>query len=106
MQVTNPRYRKDAEISEFAAGRDLKKLCEVELLVPEGERKMRTYGASKMLLDARTLAPLKKVVDDPYELIQRRDRRRSLSFRGYERGCQLRRPIEKPPWGCPVPTAA
>jgi len=75
MRVTNPRYRKDAEISEFTAGRDLKKLCEVELLVPEGERKMRTYGPSKLLLDARKSIRLKKVVDDPYELIQRRPRK-------------------------------
>lgn len=75
MRVTNPRYRKDAEISEFTAGRDLKKLCEVELLVPEGERKMRTYGPSKMLLDVRKSIRLKKIVDDPYELIQRRPRR-------------------------------
>jgi Fic family protein len=78
MRVTNPRYRKDAEISEFTAGRDLKKLCEVELLVPEGERKMRTYGPSKMLIDVRRSIRLKKIVDDPYDLIQRRLRKPAI----------------------------
>jgi Fic family protein len=72
MKVTNPRYRKDVDISEFTAGRDLKKLCEVELLVPQGERKMRTYSAGKLLADLRKGLRISRVFDDPYELVQRR----------------------------------
>jgi hypothetical protein len=70
--VNNARYRKDAEITEFTASRDLKKLCEVELLTPHGERKMRTYTASKILSDVRGAIRMKRSVDDPYALAERR----------------------------------
>lgn len=75
IRVTNARYRKDTEITEFTASRDLKKLCELELLVPHGERKMRYYTASPMLSGLRESIRLKRVFDDPYEVVQRRLRR-------------------------------
>src|SRR5262249_25280129 len=52
-RVTNSRYRKDAEITEITASRDLKRLCELGLLIPHGERKMRTYTAAPVLKQAR-----------------------------------------------------
>lgn len=71
IRVSNARYRKDADITEFTASRDLKKLCEVELLVPHGERKMRTYTAAKILSEARQRIRIKREVLDPYEVVQR-----------------------------------
>jgi len=72
LRVSNARYRKDADITEFTASRDLKKLCEVELLLPHGERKMRTYSAAKILSEVWQRARIKRVVEDPYEVVQRR----------------------------------
>ncbi len=71
-RVTNARYRKDNDISDITASRDLKKLCDVEILVPHGERKMRTYSAAPVLLEARKAVRIMRIVDDPYEVIQRR----------------------------------
>lgn len=72
LRVSNARYRKDADITEFTASRDLKKLCEVELLVPHGERKMRTYTAARILSEAWQRARIKRAVEDPYEVVQRK----------------------------------
>jgi len=79
--ITNSRYRKnaDVEMTEFMASRDLKRLCELGLLLPHGERKMRTYSAASAVLEARKMIRLKRVVDDPYEVIGRRFRRRGAS---------------------------
>jgi hypothetical protein len=75
LKVSNARYRKDAEITEFTASRDLKKLCELQLLVPHGERKMRTYTAAKILSDSWQRVRIKRAVEDPYEVVQRRLKR-------------------------------
>lgn len=75
IRVSNARYRKDSDITEFTASRDLKKLCEYELLVPHGERKMRTYTASKILSEAWQKVRIKRSVEDPYEVVQRRLKR-------------------------------
>ena len=74
LKVTNARYRKDTDVTEFTASRDLKKLCEVELLMPHGERKMRTYSAAPILSEAWRRGRITRSVDDPYELVQRRSR--------------------------------
>jgi Fic family protein len=71
-RVTNSRYRKDAEITEITASRDLKRLCELDLLVPHGERKMRTYTAAPVLKQARDSIRVRKVLDDPYEVVRGR----------------------------------
>jgi Fic family protein len=77
--MTNSRYRKNSEteLTEFTASRDLKRLCEVGLLLPHGERKMRTYSAAPILTQARAAVRIKRVVDDPYEVIKRRFKKRS-----------------------------
>ena len=88
--VTNSRYRKnaDAEMTEFMASRDLKRLCDAGLLLPHGERKMRTYSAAKSLQDARKAVRLPRIVDDPYEVVARRFRKRAGAdtprFPGFE----------------------
>ena len=75
LKVSNARYRKDADVSEFTASRDLKKLCEVQLLVPHGERKMRTYTAAKILSEAWQRIRINRPVEDPYEVVQRKLKR-------------------------------
>lgn len=75
LRVTSARYRKDAEVSEFTSSRDLKKLCEVDLLIPHGERKMRYYTAAEILSDAWKRVRIKRPVEDPYEVVQRKLKR-------------------------------
>ncbi|TWB88992.1 Fic/DOC family protein [Bradyrhizobium macuxiense] len=75
IRVSNSRYRRDTEVTEITASRDLKRLCEANLLLPHGERKMRTYSAAPALLEARKSIRIQRVVDDPYEVVKSRFRR-------------------------------
>jgi Fic family protein len=50
-RVRNSRYQTHAELSDYAGGRDLKRLVEAELLVPRGEKRGRFYVAHPRLLD-------------------------------------------------------
>jgi len=49
-RVRNSVYQQHAELSEYAGGRDLKRLVEVGLLEPRGEKRGRHYVASPELL--------------------------------------------------------
>jgi Fic family protein len=75
LRVSNSRYRKDAEITDYTATRDLKKLSDCGMLVPHGERRARTYTAAKPMLDLRAASRIKQPLADPYELIKRKDAR-------------------------------
>ena len=70
--MINSRYRKDAEISEFVASRDLKKLCEAGMLEPRGEKRARTYVASAELRQLRQSVRIKRPLEDPYEILMKR----------------------------------
>ncbi len=72
LRISNARYRKDADVTEYTASRDLKKLCEVELLVPHGERKARWYSAARTLSEAWQRVRIKRAVEDPYDVVRRR----------------------------------
>ncbi len=72
LRVINSRYRKDAEISEYVASRDLRRLCELNLLEPRGERRGRVYSAANELQKLRGSIRIKKVVENPYKLTERR----------------------------------
>jgi len=72
LRLTNARYRGDAEVSELVASRDLKKLCEVGLLVPFGERRGRIYQAGEPLSQIRAANRLPRPTENPYDLVARR----------------------------------
>jgi Fic family protein len=74
-KVTNARYRVDAEVTELTASRDLKRLSEARLIIPVGEKRGRTYSASDILKSIRTDTRLPRPLENPYELIERRQRR-------------------------------
>lgn len=74
-RVTNPRHRADAEISEVVASRDLKRLSDIGLFVPFGEKRGRFYRAGDELRVARAATRLKRSIDDPYEIAARKERR-------------------------------
>jgi hypothetical protein len=73
--VTNPRYRSDAEITDYTASRDLKRLSEAGLLSPKGEKRARTYAAAQPLLNLRNATRIKRPLEDPYALVMRRKKR-------------------------------
>ncbi|HYA80397.1 MAG TPA: hypothetical protein VED87_05660, partial [Methylocystis sp.] len=74
-RVTNPRHRADAEISEVLASRDLKRLTEIGLLLPFGEKRGRFYRASDVLKEARMQTRVSRQISDPFEIARRKDAR-------------------------------
>jgi len=71
LRVVNSRYRADAEISDYTASRDLKRLSECGLLVPHGEKRTRTYTAAKTIIELRKSTRIRRPLDDPYEIVAR-----------------------------------
>ena len=65
-RVRNSIYRKNLEISDQVASRDLKKALDAQLLVPEGETRARIYLASQQLRDLRNAAREPRDDEDPF----------------------------------------
>lgn len=64
-------YQKDNEVSDVVASRDLRRLCELNLLVPVGEKRGRYYIAGKPLQAIYKMARIDDVrAADPYEMIK------------------------------------
>jgi hypothetical protein len=70
--VRNNRYRTDHEISDVVASRDLKRLCEIGLLEPVGEKRGRYYVAAQPLVDIRQRLRDRTRAANPYDLIRDR----------------------------------
>ena len=70
MQLTRSRYKTDAEVNEVIATRDLRKLSEIELLDPEGEKRGRVYKGSKLLRSLRDETRIRKPMEDPFQLLE------------------------------------
>ncbi len=70
LRLTNPRYRKDAEVPELTAGRDLKRLVDAGLLEPSGEKRGRSYRAGAPLRALRGARGPRPPEVDPYVLIE------------------------------------
>ena len=68
MRLTNSRYQNEAEESSYVAGRDLKILTELEILIPHGAKRGRYYTAGTELKRARQRARRERTVLDPYDL--------------------------------------
>jgi Fic family protein len=69
--ISNSWYRRDAEVSELVASRDLKKLSDLGLLMPHGEKRGRKYEAGKELKNLRDSTRQDRVpYADPYELMK------------------------------------
>ncbi len=69
-RVRNNRYRQENEISDVVASRDFKRLCEVGLLVPVGEKRGRYYKASDTLKGMRTMTRDRPRPANPYTLVR------------------------------------
>lgn len=68
IRMTNSRYQKEADVSQHVAGRDLKALTDLELLIPHGEKRGRYYSAGEALQTARSKVRRQKIVHNPYDL--------------------------------------
>jgi len=69
-KVRNSRYREQEEISEVVASRDLRKLSELGLLVPIGEKRGRYYLASPALKEIRERTRDRTRASNPYQLLE------------------------------------
>jgi Fic family protein len=70
LQVKNPTYRKQAEISDQVARNDLTRLSELGYLVPKGERRGRYYVASVSLLEIHRQSLLSHESLDPFRELE------------------------------------
>jgi Fic family protein len=68
-RIRNNRYRTEAKISEVVASRDLKRLCEMGLLLPVGEKRGRFYVASEKLKKMQLAARDNSKTGNVYELV-------------------------------------
>lgn len=68
-KVRNARYREEHEISEVVASRDLRRLCDIELLVPIGEKRGRYYVAGKAITEIRNRCRDRTRAPNPYHLL-------------------------------------
>lgn len=75
LRMTNPRYRADAEVTEFVASRDLKRLSDIGLLAPTGQKRGRSYTAAPKLQAIRTEIRIRRPLADPYALARERVRK-------------------------------
>lgn len=73
LRVRNSVYQRHAELSEYAGGRDLKRLVEVGLLEPRGEKRGRYYvGTPRLLAMAAPARQLDRESEseDPFTPVQ------------------------------------
>ena len=67
-RVRSNRYREDVDISDVAATRDLRKLCELGLLNPIGVKRGRYYVAEKKLLEIAQRTREDGRAGNPYDI--------------------------------------
>lgn len=66
LRVRNASYRVSSDISKNLASRDLKALVDAELLVPQGERRGRSYSPADLVQQIRNRHSTAKEIEDPF----------------------------------------
>jgi Fic family protein len=79
-RVSNSRYRKENNISEVVASRDLKALCDIGLLMPVGEKRGRYYLAAESLKTIMEQCADRTRASNPYDLVKGRRADMQLSL--------------------------
>lgn len=69
-RVRNARYRGENGLSEIVASRDLKRLCDLGLLQPVGEKRGRYYTAAQPILTIAEKHRHTTRSPDPYEMLR------------------------------------
>ena len=67
--VKNQRYRSEFDISEVVASRDLRRLCDLGLLEPVGEKRGRHYIAAGVIKGLKFKHADRTRVANPYEIV-------------------------------------
>lgn len=75
LQVKNPTYRKQADITDQVARNDLTRLSALGFLLPKGERRGRVYVASASLLEIHRQSLLPHEYYDPFRDIEEAEKR-------------------------------
>jgi Fic family protein len=70
LRINRALYMNEAEVTEFVASRDLKRLTDLGLLVAHGEKRGRYYKGSAELIEIRRRVRDRTPVPDPYELVE------------------------------------
>ncbi len=71
-KVRSGRYKEENQVSDVVASRDLRRLCELGLLEPVGEKRGRYYLAAAPLKEIYKKARIDDVrAPDPYEIIKK-----------------------------------
>jgi Fic family protein len=72
-RIRAAKYQEENKVSDVVASRDLRKLCDLGLLDPVGEKRGRYYVAAKPLKDIYTKARINDVrAGDPYEIVRKK----------------------------------
>lgn len=79
-KVRNQRHRTENSISEVVASRDLKQLCDLDLLEPVGEKRGRYYVAGKVIAELRQKFADRSKAANPYTLISSASQAAQLSL--------------------------
>lgn len=72
LRVRAGRYKKENEISDVGASRDLRKMADAELLIPHGERRGIYYTGSKKLIGITARHKSSGRAGDPYEIVRQK----------------------------------
>jgi Fic family protein len=72
LRVRAGRYREENEISDVVASRDLRKMVDLELLMPHGEKRGRYYTGAPKLREIAAKHKMPGKAENPYTLIRSR----------------------------------
>jgi Fic family protein len=75
LRLRNESYRRDADVSQVVASRDLKALVEAKLIVPHGEKRGRSYEAGAWLLGLRQRFRDASPIPSPFDVLRERPTR-------------------------------
>ncbi len=79
-QVRNQRYREENDISDVVASRDLKRMSDLGLIEPVGEKRGRYYVAGTALQDIRMRCADRTRAPNPYDVAAGKAKNAQLSF--------------------------
>ena len=69
-EVRSATYQKDNDVSDVVASRDLRRLCELGMLLPVGEKRGRFYVAGDTLKEIFSRVSEDTKARDPYEIVK------------------------------------
>ena len=82
LQVKNPTYRKQADITDQVARNDLTRLSALGFLLPKGERRGRVYVASASLLEIHRQSLLPHEQFDPFQEVAAMEKKKQGELPG------------------------